>query len=91
MGGAKIPHDLGYSWLTNQYGLTIDTVVEFELVKPDGQAANITQASDPELFFGLKVSQLMLFLHLVVYFCDKGGLNNFVHCLEGLILNIHSQ
>ncbi|KAF8899583.1 hypothetical protein CPB84DRAFT_1747770 [Gymnopilus junonius] len=44
----------GYSWLTNQYGLTIDTVTVFELVKPDGHVVAVTQASSPALFFGLK-------------------------------------
>ncbi|GLB42530.1 putative FAD-binding domain-containing protein [Lyophyllum shimeji] len=43
-----------YSWRTNQYGPTIDTVAAFELVKPDGVVVNVTQASDSELFFGLK-------------------------------------
>ncbi|KAG6834621.1 hypothetical protein H0H93_008524, partial [Arthromyces matolae] len=44
----------GYSWLTNQHGLTIDTVVAFELVKPNGDIVNVTETSDSELFFGLK-------------------------------------
>ncbi|KAG5726241.1 6-hydroxy-D-nicotine oxidase [Termitomyces sp. T112] len=44
----------GYSWLTNQHGLTIDTVLAFELVKPNGDIVNVTEASDPNLFFGLK-------------------------------------
>ncbi|KAF8156106.1 FAD-binding domain-containing protein [Crassisporium funariophilum] len=44
----------GYSWKTNQYGLTIDTVTAFELVKPSGSIVTVTQASDPNLFFGLK-------------------------------------
>ncbi|KAG6863782.1 hypothetical protein C0991_003247, partial [Blastosporella zonata] len=44
----------GYSWLTNQHGLTIDTVVEYEFVKPIGDIVTVTKASDPELFFGLK-------------------------------------
>ncbi|KAF9017798.1 FAD-binding domain-containing protein [Hymenopellis radicata] len=44
----------GYSWLTNQRGLTIDTVIAFELVKPDGNIVNVTQNSDPDLFFALK-------------------------------------
>ncbi|KAF4610652.1 hypothetical protein D9613_006783 [Agrocybe pediades] len=54
----------GYSWKTNQYGLTIDTVVAYELVKPDGSTVTtVTKTSDPaKLFFGL-----------------KGGLNNFTH------------
>ncbi|KAF5327622.1 hypothetical protein D9619_004635 [Psilocybe cf. subviscida] len=44
----------GYSWKTNQYGLTIDTVTAFELVKPNGIIVTVTQASDPALFAGLK-------------------------------------
>ncbi|KAF8069311.1 FAD-binding domain-containing protein [Lyophyllum atratum] len=44
----------GYSWLTNQHGLTIDTVTAFELVKPNGAVVTVTQVSDPNLFFGLK-------------------------------------
>jgi hypothetical protein len=46
---------LGYSWKTNQYGLAIDTITAYELVKPDGNVVTVTEASDPELFFGLKV------------------------------------
>ncbi|KAF8970543.1 hypothetical protein BDZ97DRAFT_1914448 [Flammula alnicola] len=47
----------GYSWKTNQYGLAVDNVVAFELVKPDGTVVTVTHASDPELFFGLKGGQ----------------------------------
>ncbi|KAF8959330.1 hypothetical protein BDZ97DRAFT_2043879 [Flammula alnicola] len=44
----------GYSWKTNQHGLTIDTVTAYELVKPNGDVVTVTKASDSELFFGLK-------------------------------------
>ncbi|KAG6908218.1 hypothetical protein DXG01_005690 [Tephrocybe rancida] len=44
----------GYSFLTNQHGLTIDTVTAFELVKPSGVVATVTRLSDPLLFSGLK-------------------------------------
>ncbi|OSX58521.1 hypothetical protein POSPLADRAFT_1152722 [Postia placenta MAD-698-R-SB12] len=44
----------GYSWLTNQYGLVLDTIQMFQLVLPDGSVTNVTQSSDPDLFFGLK-------------------------------------
>ncbi|KAG6839526.1 hypothetical protein C0991_001860 [Blastosporella zonata] len=44
----------GYSWLTNQYGLTIDTVVAYELVKPNGDIVTVTETSDPDIFFGLR-------------------------------------
>lgn len=45
----------GYSWLTNQHGLTVDTIVAFELVLPDGTVTEVTQTSNPDLFFALKV------------------------------------
>ncbi|KAJ8590730.1 FAD-binding domain-containing protein [Rhizopogon salebrosus TDB-379] len=44
----------GYSWLTNQYGLAIDTVQSFELVIPNGAVKHVTATSDPDLFFGLR-------------------------------------
>ncbi|KAH7887220.1 hypothetical protein F5I97DRAFT_1120742 [Phlebopus sp. FC_14] len=44
----------GYSWLTNQYGLTIDTVQAFELVMPNGTVTNVTETSSPDLFFALR-------------------------------------
>ena len=45
----------GYAWQTNRVGLAIDTIVAYELVKPDGKVIKVTEESDPELFFGLKV------------------------------------
>jgi FAD/FMN-containing dehydrogenase len=45
---------IGYSWKTNQYGLAVDNVLAFQLVKPDGQVIVVTKFSDSELFFGLK-------------------------------------
>lgn len=49
----------GYSWLTNQYGLTVDNTVEYELVLPNGAVTSVTEASDPDLFFSLKVRRSM--------------------------------
>ena len=45
----------GYSWKTNQHGLTVDTIAGFELVLPDGTIAHVSQDSHPDLFWGLKV------------------------------------
>jgi hypothetical protein len=45
----------GYSWKTNQYGLTVDTVTAFELVQPNGSVATVTKNSNTKLFFALKV------------------------------------
>ncbi|PPQ84494.1 hypothetical protein CVT24_006685 [Panaeolus cyanescens] len=44
----------GYSWKSNQYGLTIDTVLAYELVTPGGVIMNVTHESEPELFYALK-------------------------------------
>ncbi|KAJ8455641.1 hypothetical protein ONZ45_g18886 [Pleurotus djamor] len=44
----------GYSWKTNQFGLTVDNVLAYELVKPNGDIVTVTEASDEALFFALK-------------------------------------
>jgi hypothetical protein len=44
----------GYSWKTNQFGLTIDTVTAFELVLPNGHAKVVTE-KDEDLWFALRV------------------------------------
>ncbi|KAG1839889.1 FAD-binding domain-containing protein [Suillus subalutaceus] len=46
----------GYSYLTNQYGMSIDSVVAYELVMPNGTVAEITDSTNPDLFFALRVS-----------------------------------
>ena len=46
----------------SQYGLVIDNVLAFELVKSDGMAVDVTAGSlDVEFFFGLKVPCKSLF------------------------------
>ena len=47
---------LGFSFLTSQYGLTVDNVVGFELVLPNGTITNVT-SKDEDLWFGLRVSR----------------------------------
>ncbi|GJE90591.1 FAD-binding oxidoreductase [Phanerochaete sordida] len=44
----------GYSWLTNQHGLVLDTVVAFEVVLPSGERVTANAESEPDLFFALK-------------------------------------
>src|SRR5260221_399107 len=46
-----------YSWKTNQYGLTADTVTAFELVLPCGDVKTVTE-QDEDLWFALKVCVL---------------------------------
>ncbi|KAM3427061.1 hypothetical protein NHJ13734_009138 [Beauveria thailandica] len=43
----------GYSWLTNQFGLACDTVLEYHLILPNGTAV-VVDSSVPDLFFALK-------------------------------------
>jgi hypothetical protein len=44
----------GYSWKSNEYGLTVDSVTEFHLVSPNGTEMVVTEA-DEDLWFALKV------------------------------------
>lgn len=45
----------GYSWLTNSYGLTVDSVVSFDLVLPNGTLTTASSTTS-DLFFALKGS-----------------------------------
>ena len=40
--------------MTNQYGLSIDSIVGYNLVLPNGTIAYVTKSTYPDLFFGLK-------------------------------------
>lgn len=44
----------GYSWKSNQYGLGIDNILQYTLIKPDGSINYVNAQSDPDAFFGLK-------------------------------------
>lgn len=44
----------GYSWKSNEYGLTVDTVTEFHIVSPNGTQMVVTE-TDRDLWFALKV------------------------------------
>ena len=71
---------LGYSWLSNEYGLAIDNVEAFELVMPSGEVVNATQSSYQDLFFALKVRQTTYHDHAQRLTSSQGGFNNFVCC-----------
>ncbi|KZV64574.1 FAD-binding domain-containing protein [Peniophora sp. CONT] len=43
----------GYSWKTNQYGLTIDNIAAYELVLPNGTVTTVTE-EDEDLWFALR-------------------------------------
>jgi len=51
----KCRYRVGYSWKTNQYGLTVDNIVGYELVLPNGTITSVT-SDDADLWFGLRVS-----------------------------------
>ncbi|KAG2359546.1 FAD-binding domain-containing protein [Suillus spraguei] len=44
----------GYSYLSNEYGLSVDNIVSLELVMPNGTVASIASSSHPDLFYGLR-------------------------------------
>ncbi|KAI0260002.1 FAD-binding domain-containing protein [Gloeopeniophorella convolvens] len=43
----------GYSWKSNQFGLTVDTLTEIDIVLPDGNVKTVTE-KDEDLWFALK-------------------------------------
>jgi FAD/FMN-containing dehydrogenase len=50
----------GFSWLTQQYGLTADTAVSYNLVLPNG-TATVVDKTNSDLFFALKGGVSILF------------------------------
>ncbi|KAK0454006.1 uncharacterized protein EV420DRAFT_1481728 [Desarmillaria tabescens] len=48
----------GYLYLRNQYGLSIDNVVAYELVAPNGTVVTVKEETDMELFFSGQRQQL---------------------------------
>lgn len=53
-GTGGVTLSCGYSWYTNQYGLSCDTVISYEVVLPDGKIVTASNSSKPDLFFALK-------------------------------------
>jgi FAD/FMN-containing dehydrogenase len=45
----------GYSFLSSQYGLSVDNIAGYELVLPNGTIVDVT-SKDEDLYFGLRVS-----------------------------------
>src|SRR4051812_44279079 len=44
----------GLGWLMAKYGLATDNVLAVELVNADGEVLEVTEASDPDLFWALR-------------------------------------
>jgi len=52
--GGFIAGGCGYSWKTNQYGLTCDTLLQADMVLPNGTLVTATAESTPDLFWAIK-------------------------------------
>lgn len=44
----------GYSWLSNQYGLVIDTLISASVVLPNGDIVTASETENSDLFFGIR-------------------------------------
>ena len=68
----------GYSFLSSQYGLSVDNIAGYELVLPNGTIVDVT-SKDEDLYFGLRVSRNFLIqLYVAKRLRFQGGMNNFV-------------
>ena len=57
-GAIKRRYYAGYSWKSSQYGLTVDNIVGYELVLPNGTITSVT-LNDADLWFGLRVGRYL--------------------------------
>ena len=46
----------GLGWLMSKYGLAADNVIEIQLVTADGRIVDVTESSDPDLFWALRAA-----------------------------------
>ena len=44
----------GYGWLRRKYGLTIDSLVEAQVVCADGEIRTASEDSNPDLFWAIR-------------------------------------
>lgn len=44
----------GFSWITDEHGLTVDNIVSYDIILPNGTFTTATNSSQPDLFFALK-------------------------------------
>jgi hypothetical protein len=69
--------------MSNQYGLTIDNMVAYELVLPNGTITTVTESNE-DLWFALRVSDLILDRKRFTETSNRqGGGNNFVRHFIG--------
>lgn len=54
IAGMGLLYGGGLSWYTNQHGLASDNAVAFDLVLPNGTYVNVTQQTQPNLYFSLR-------------------------------------
>ena len=52
--GGFIAGGCGYSWKTNQYGLSCDTLMQADMVLPNGTLITATPDTTPDLFWAIK-------------------------------------
>lgn len=52
LGGLTLGGGIG--WLTRKHGMTIDNLLEVDVVTADGELRTVSEASDPDLFWALR-------------------------------------
>ena len=52
LGGLTLGGGIG--WLARKHGMTIDNLVEVDLVTADGELVTVSEAADPDLFWAIR-------------------------------------
>ena len=52
LGGLTLGGGIG--WLTRKHGMTIDNLLEADIVTADGRLVTVTEESDPDLFWAIR-------------------------------------
>jgi FAD/FMN-containing dehydrogenase len=55
-GIAGVTLGAGFGWLMRKYGTSLDNLVSFDIVTPDGQLRTVSENENPDLFFAVRGS-----------------------------------
>jgi hypothetical protein len=61
----------GLAWQTSEFGPAVDGIIGFELVMPNGTFVNVTEKTERDLFWALKVMHRTVLSYLYTFDIDN--------------------